>query len=364
MPLEPYKRGNTWWAKGKIEFNGKPITSYYRQSTGASSKAGAQDWINEETDRQRRRYIVGDEATKLTFAEAVLQYPAKPKEAEYLMPLVGEIGHRAVDDLTPREIKQIAPKLYPDLATDTWQRYVITPIKAVINHAHDEGLCHPKRIKGYSEKERIAQDERRGKQSRPEIEPFTRAWVDKFLTEADAYNAAMVQFIFETGARIDQVVSIVPKDLDLMNHRVWIKAQKGHPAQWISISTAMVVTLANLPARKPRNRKTGTQLTPRVFGYADRSGMRKAWTTICKRAGIPYLSPHKGRHGFYTELRVNQQVDPITAAKAGRWKNHSLPDQKYAHSDADERAIREGFGTKPVQSLNSNVDKRMKSINK
>lgn len=349
MPLEPYKRGQTWWAKGRVEFNGRPITDYYRESTGSSTEAGARDWIAAETDRQRRRHVTGDEAADLSFADAVMLYPAKPKEAGYLIPILEVIGERPIASLKPKEILALGPLLYPGLATDTWHRYVVTPVKAVILNAHDEGLCPAIRIKTYSEKDRLAQDAVRGKASRPEAQPMTRGWVEAFVAEADVYNAAMVRFIFQTGARIDQVVSVRPEDLDLRQARVRLKAQKGHAAQWVAISQDLVVALANLPPRRPLNRQTGQRSPARVFGYADRSGMRKAWKTICKRAGIAYLPPHAGRHGLYTELRVNQGLDPITAARMGRWKHHALPDRVYAHSDADERAIREGFRTNPVQ---------------
>ena len=31
MPLEIYARGNVWWAKGYVEFNGNRITEYQRR---------------------------------------------------------------------------------------------------------------------------------------------------------------------------------------------------------------------------------------------------------------------------------------------------------------------------------------------
>lgn len=46
---------------------------------------------------------------------------------------------------------------------------------------------------------------------------------------------------------------------------------------------------------------------PRVFGYGSSTGYRKRWQTICKKAGISYLSAHSaGRHGFFTESVVPQ----------------------------------------------------------
>jgi integrase len=98
------------------------------------------------------------------------------------------------------------------------------------------------------------------------------------------------------------------------------------------------------------NRRTGLKSDARVFGYGSRSGYRRAWATICKKADLRLLTAHSGRHGFYTKLRVRQGVDPITAAKAGRWKNPSLPDLRYAHVEADEAEVWARFRTPPVQA--------------
>ncbi|MDJ0631061.1 MAG: tyrosine-type recombinase/integrase [Rhodobacter sp.] len=362
MPLEPFRRGNTWWARGRVEVDGRPVTGYYRCSTSASSEAGARAWIAEETDRQRRRHILGDAADQLSFAAAVMLYPAKPAEAKFLLPIVEAIGHRPAVAITPREARELAPRLYPAAATDTWRRQVLTPISAVINHAHDHGLCPPIRIKGFSAQERIDQDHRRGKLSRQERKPADRAWLDAFAAEAGPYLATLAEFMFETAARIGQAIALTPNDLDLPRGRVWLQASKGHPAQWVAISPAMVARLANLPARCPYDRVHRRRFPPTVFGYASRTGPLKAWRTACRRAGIDYITPHAaGRHGFYTEMRVRQGLDPITAARAGRWKDPSLPDGIYAHSDQDERDIRGRAGTNPVQPDTRRTAKALKT---
>lgn len=358
MPLEPYPRGRTWWVRGRIELDGQPITDYYRCSTGASTESGARDWIAAETARQRHRHITGDSAPALTFADAVLLYPARPAEAKKLMRVLPVLGDRPVASITPKELRDLGRTLMPHAACDTWWREIVTPVRAVINYAHDSGLCPPIRVRGYSQKERVDQDAARGKTSRVERQPADRAWISAFIAAADPYNAALVAFMFETGARVGQAVALRPADLDLQNARVWIPASKGHPAQWVAISQAMMITLANLPAKRPRARRGEKRLPPRVFGYAHPTSMHARWRSICAKAGIPYLSPHEaGRHGFYTELRVRQGVDPITAARAGRWSDPALPDRIYAHSDVDEREIRERIGTNPVHAKPKNQHK-------
>lgn len=360
MPLTPYRRGNLWWAKGRIEYNGRPITEYYRQSTGASDEAGARDWCRAEEDRAIRRYLVGDEEQGLTFSDAVLLYSSNPKTARMLLPIVTEIGETLLSEITPRTLRDLGPKLRPDAGTDTWWREIVTPARAVINNAHDLGKCPPIKVKRYTQMQRVSQDQERGKVTRVPRVPATRHWLEAFRAAADPYNRAMAAFMFETAARVSQAVALHPRDLDLMNSRVKLKAQKGHPEQWVAISRAMTVELANLPPRQPVDSRRGTIMPPRVFGYGTPTGYRQAWITICKRAGIPYLSAHAaGRHGFYTELTVRQGVDPVTAAKAGRWADVMLPLRIYAHAETDEADIRERVRTPAVHD---NIEKSVNGM--
>ncbi len=361
MPLETYARGPVWWVRGRVEYNGRPVTGYYRCSTGASDAAGAQDWCHAETERQIRRHLLGDEAS-LTFADAVMLYPAKPAEARYLMHILPELGPEFVMRITPQQVRDLGPKLLPTASTDTWKRQIIVPVSAVINNAHDLGKCPPIRIKSYSTMQRIEQDRQRGKVSRPVKTPGSWEWLADFRAHASPYLAAMAEFMFETGARIGQAVALRPADLDLMQARVWMPSSKGHPAQWVSISREMVVTLANLPARRPVNRKTGDIAKPRVFGYQNHSGVYGAWRTACTKAKIEYLPPHSaGRHGFYTELRIRQGVDAVTAAAAGRWSDPDLPDRTYAHPTAPDSAIRAMIRTGQVQAELLDSRKNLKS---
>ncbi|WP_282063373.1 hypothetical protein [Roseobacter litoralis] len=78
--------------------------------------------------------------------------------------------------------------------------------------------------------------------------------------------------------------------------------------------------------------------------------------------GIPYLSAHPaGRHGFFTELVVRQGVDPVTAAKAGRWSDPNLPMRIYAHAETDEADVRARFRTNHVQADTVQTPKSKKS---
>lgn len=353
MPLEAYLRGSTWWARGTVDYNGRPISGYIRESTGASAEQGARDWISEREDRERRRHLLGEEERPLTFADAVTLYEPTPEMAKALIPLVHELGQKLVRDITPAMVRDLGAKLYPGNCTDYWRRWVVTPTRAVINNAHDRlgGRSPPIKIKGYPEKERVAQDIKRKKPSRIERRPGSWEWLLRFRAEADRYAGALALFMFATGARVGQAVRMHPKHhLDLQNAKVCIPGAKGLPDRWITVPMEIVVELANLPPRTPRGWER-TKANLRVFGYASNCGPLKAWRTACKRAGIDYLPPHSsGRHGFGQEHLVRQGVDEKAAGKFGGWADTVLLARTYTHAEDVDDKIHASFRTGLVQA--------------
>lgn len=349
MPLEIYARGETWWARGRIELNGLPISDYYRRSTGASTEAGGAQWCADEENRVIRRFLLGDDAAEepLTFAAATLLYDADAKTAEFLVPLVTEIGAKPVKEITAKMVRELGPKLMPDSATDTWIRHIVTPIRAVINNAHDDlggDRCPAISVKGYSKEERVAQDKKRGKASRVKKQPGSWEWLLKFREHADRRCAALALTMFMTGARISQAIAMHPKQhLDLQNSRICIPGAKGHDDRWLDIPTELVVELANLPLLFPR----GVERKPknaRVFGYADRSSPRKAWATACDKAKIPLLPFHAaGRHGFGQEMNVRQPIDDKAAGEFGGWDDTGLMRRTYTHAEGAAEKVHGAF---------------------
>lgn len=112
MPLQPYKRGPYYWVKGRVEYNGRPITRTYRRSTKASTEAGARDWITRETELQIRHHVIGDESIK-TFSDAIKIYNASAKAAKQLILLVEEIGDHPISAISGSLLKSLGRKLKP-----------------------------------------------------------------------------------------------------------------------------------------------------------------------------------------------------------------------------------------------------------
>jgi integrase len=361
--LDLYLRGKTWWVKGRLEGEER----YYRESLGTADEAVAKAKVRALEDEARKRAILGRDAPKpedtLTLAGAVLLFPPKGNDAAYMARIIAEIGDSKVREITPKAVKQLARKLYPNASVDTWQRQVIVPVRALINAAHEEGYCPPIRIRAFTKNERMMQDRARGKDSRVPKKPGSWEWILAFKEHADPRLGAMALFMFTTGARIGQTLAMKRKgDLDLFNKRVRMPAAKGHPAQWVDILPEVAAAIGAL------ERPEGKLNQERVFYYAgQRSGwFYKEWKRACSEAGIEYLSPHAaGRHGFGTEAIVRQKIDPATAARDGRWSSPKVLLDTYSHAEEGSASVREAFQdglraarTKSVQGNSGKVRKR------
>lgn len=363
MPLIPYLRGSTWWAKGRVDYNGRAISGYIRESTGASEEGGAKDWISEREDRERRRYLIGEQELPLSFNDALLLYSPNPEMAKHLIPIAQELGPKLVRDLTPGMIRSLGPKLYPRNSTDSWRRWVITPARAVINNAAELGKCSHIRVIGYEREERVKQDRARGKPSRVKKTPGSWEWLLRFRQHAPPRLAALALTMFTTGARIGQAVIMHPdRHLRLQQGKIIIPGAKGHPDREVTISVELVAELANLRPKTPRGWDRADRRNLRVFGYADRCTPLRAWRTACKRAGIPYLPPHSaGRHGFGQEMRVRQGVDKKAVESFGGWSPEGdMVDRIYTHAEDHEAKILTAFRTGLVQAENATGLKLLK----
>ncbi|UYQ71020.1 tyrosine-type recombinase/integrase [Pelagibacterium flavum] len=341
MPLELYPRDGIWWVRGRPADSG----DYIRRSLRTSDEAIAQAKVRAIEAQARKRAILGPDAPKpedeITFAACVVLYDAQPDEVSYLIPINRKIGKMRVKDITPQFIRKLAKDFYPMASTDTWQRQVVTPVRAVINNAHDLGKCPPIRVRAFTKEDRQRQDLFRGKESRKPRTPGSWEWLNAFKEHAGPRESALAHFMFRHGARISQSLAMTrSKDMDLSAGLVRLPMTKGHPAQWVELDPDEVAMIANLP---PPYRGAARD---RVFYISGgRSGaLYRRWKEACDKAGIEYLPPHSaGRHGYGTEMIVRQGVDPISAAKEGRWADPSVMLKTYAHSEDARTKVREAF---------------------
>jgi hypothetical protein len=346
MPLEPYPRGAVWWARGRVEYNGAPITEYYRCSTGASEEPGARDWCRREEQRVIRIHLLGEDPEEklITFADAVLQYDAKPKEAAYLVPITKKIGSMPIRDISPKLVRELGPDLYPDCSTDTWTRQVVSPVRAVINNINDSESGIAFRVRGYTPKEKVAQDIKRKSTGRKKYPPGSWEWLLKFGRPCSAENGSI------GAAHVHHRSAHQPGNRDASPHThidkakgmVCIPGAKGHDDRWLKLPEKVMDELTALPLLYPRampaNQRTCACSATR--GGRSHQTMEQGLRSGRHRANI---IPSGGRHGFGQEMNVRQRVDEKAAGAFGGWSDLNLMRNTYTHAEDTETKVNQAL---------------------
>jgi hypothetical protein len=347
--LTPYLRGATWWVKGRVEYNGRPISAYLRESTGASDEAGARDWIVAREDQERRRHLIGEEEQPLTFAAAVMMYQPTPMMARYLKPLLRELGPMRCDRITAGMIRDLGPKLYPA---------PVRTLAAVGRHP-----C-PRRHQ---------QRQRQGQMPADQDQGLQRAGAGRAGQEAQAGEP--------TGApprRLGMAAQLPPQGSAAARRAGAVHVRDRRPRRPVRPDDAEASQARRGQGHHPRRegprrprdsdparigRRAGEPEGRRFRGDGRGRGeqarvrlrveLRPAQgvAAACKEAKIPYLSPHAaGRHGFGQEHVIRQGSDSKAVGKFGGWSDTVLLARTYTHAEDFEDKILAGFRTGLVQA--------------
>ena len=299
---------------GTVERGGERI----RTSARTTDRQAAQDAATAiERDYWKRRASGKQEV--VLFEEAVVSYKRAGGDPRFTDPLTLHFAGTPVRDILMGHVQDAARALYPTAKPATQNRQGITPASAILNHAAQRGWCNTIRIKRFPEDKvtRIAAD---------------REWLDRFMAEAEPWLAALALFMFTTGARISEALSLRWEDVEGRNAH--IRKTKSGAVRDCILSREMALRLQLLVSDRPR-----------VFRYASKRWVYLKWQAACERAGIDYIRPHQaGRHAFATEMIVRKGVDVMTTAKLGGWASSRMLD-RYAHPDKRlEDVVDEVFG--------------------
>lgn len=294
MSLKLFRRNGFWHYRGTI---GPPERrARLRGTTGlpdtAANKPSAQREIAEIQTRYWKGYHDGPAAI-LTFEAAADKYLAAGKSPLFLDPVKKHLGKMLVKDIKPATIQEMALKLYGHCSNTTKNRMGITPASSVINFNAKSGLCSPIRVEHFED------------DSEPK-EPATMEWVQDFRKTASQVLGTYALFMFLTGARPTEALSIdAERDLNLNKATCVIRNKKvrgQHKGKRTAHLPAMLVAaLAEMPREEGRP----------LFWYKKLNVLRWPWDTAVERAKIQRLTPHCCRHGCATEL-LRAGVDVVT----------------------------------------------------
>jgi integrase len=157
------------------------------------------------------------------------------------------------------------------------------------------------------------------------------------MAHANPHLAALACFMFLTGARVTEALSVTWEDVDLHAGKALIRQTKVGSERRAHLPAALVAAIANIPDR-----------TETVFKHKTRQNANHQWHATIARAGIKPLSFHACRHGFATAM-LQAGVDPVTTAKRGGWKSPAHLFSTYGHAMDDETVTERIIGTNLTQ---------------
>lgn len=308
MPFEIKRRGEIWHYSGTIA--GQRI----RGTTGTKDKARAQRIAAEEEARHWKSHLDGPSSV-LTFAQAAGLYRTAEKSTRFLEMVENYWKDTPIRQITAGAIRQSALVLFPTAKGATRNRQVIVPTQAIINHAASLDLCHTIRVPRFPV-------------VKVEKQHASWEWVQAFMKAANPHLGALACFMFLTGARVSEAISVTWGDVDLSARKASISQGKiGGEVRTAHLPAPLVIALANIDSARADDEK--------VFKYSSRDTAKPQWRKAIARAKIRPLSFHACRHGFATAM-LHAGVDPVTTAKRGGWKSAQHVFATYGHAMDDE----------------------------
>lgn len=310
------------WANGWAHLTGTgPDGSRIRRALGTRDPRQAEEARAALEARLWKDGLYGPGHT-VTFAECALAYARDGGEARFLVKVTAQLGHRRLQDITPRDVRQAARDAYPDAAPATVNRQGIVPAQAVVNYGHAQGWCNPIRVQGLPV---------------PKVRKTAvgRPYLDKLQLHLPPRLFALMLFLHITGRRIGDALALTVDDVDLPRLRVLIRDPKNGEAAaaYLTAEVAQMIA-AVMPERGS------------VFGYAHRSSCYATLRRACKAAGVQYLGTHQpGRHSYATTLD-DAGWSAKAIADAGGWKSAALVQNTYIHPQSPGEQAAALFGKK------------------
>lgn len=288
-----------------------------------------------------------------TFAEAAAGYmetaDRSPSTCGFVAKLLTHFGRARLAELDQLAVDAAYRALLrPDAAPATKLRNVLTPLRAIMEHAAVRGLCDRP---AFETPEQL-------KPSTPFLRP---AEATALVQHAAAHLAPLLVYLIGTGCRMSEALDLAWEALDLRGARA-VVVQKQGTQRHVDLPPVVVAALATLPHRtghvfRPPVRTERVDGLPRRVQptrYADTERQAggqigTAWASACRRAGlpgawhewtprrpgavarrwVPALTPHDLRHTWASwDYAVHR--DLLGLKHRGAWASVASV-ERYAH---------------------------------
>lgn len=151
----------------------------------------------------------------------------------------------------------------------------------------------------------------------------------------DRRDAAIIRVLYDTGARLGELVALDVDDWDRRNDFLTLRGKTGTRVVPISPSTGEALS-RYMRVRRDHSHAKRDALWLGTKGKLGDSGIAQILRRRCELAGIEHLNPHRFRHTFAHTFRVKGGSEGDLMYLCG-WKSTAMA-HRYGRSAAAERA--------------------------
>jgi integrase len=284
VALKLFQRG----AGGAFYLRGAVASVSVYESTRTTDRRTADAIRIRRESEILNRVALGKKATA-TLAEALLNYINAGGEKRFLEPILRHFGQGArLRDIDNQAVNQAAAKLYPTAAPSTINRQLITPLRAILTMAAEDGLCDLKRI-------------RSRKATAQKLRWLTPAEFDRLDQELAPHLKGLCAFMIGTGARVREALSLQVSTLHLSSGQALLTDTKNGSARMVQMPARAVdaISKSNPPEAGTvfaNNHGRPYPIRPNMGGQ-----IRRGFNNARDRAGLGGdVTPHTLRHTWAT----------------------------------------------------------------
>lgn len=268
-----------------------------RETAGTDDPALAEE-ARAAREAELYRAAVYGAREAVTFVDATISYIENGEHSRSTLKNVERISQYLGKDLITGKIDQnvvdrAARALCPGSSPATVHRQIITPVKAILNHAARRGWCDPPRF------ERV-------KPAGKRTDWLTPAEGEALIAAASDLMRPLLIFLLGTGARVGEAVALSWEDVDLQHGRATLRQTKNGDDRILDLCPRVVANMALITGDRTgavfryHGEKTYRK-TASATQVAYGGQISKAFATALRRAGISRkITPHHLRHTWAT----------------------------------------------------------------
>lgn len=257
-----------------------------------------------------------------SFASSVKSYldhePRSAGTQAYLVRIMHALGDVKLHELDQEAVDRIRLSvLRSNAAPSTVLRSIVTPLRAVMRHAHKRGWCDPVSL------------EAPGNAPEGRTAFMTPAQVESLQENAAPHLRPLIAFLACTGARMSEALELDWDSIDLAGARATFWKTKSGKRRVANLVPRAIKVLTGLGHREGAVFRTGAG-TPYATNDRQYGGQIKtAWKAALRRAELPSFTPHELRHTF-ASWHYALHKDLLALKVEGGWSSVDQV-ERYAH---------------------------------